>query len=161
MASTGLYSSAFHRVSRSSCAPNNANAFSIRNILNLSEDNSQQYAERFHDCLPRCPVLLYLRQLPHVSVWPMMHLYNVHSHCGGLVNRQQFRHAQPDHDQRSLRDKKIHLTGEYVTLNWKDIEGKSRVIPRLQQALVHVLFNLLNHLSVLNINCIKSLRRIV
>ena len=146
MASTGLYSSAFHRVSRSSCAPNNSSSFSIRNILNRSEEKSQQYAERFHEVLPSCPVLLYLPQLPHVPVWPMMHLYNADSHCGGLINRQQFRGAQPDHAQRSLTDKKIHLIGEQVTLNWKDIEGKSQVIPRLQQALLHALFNLLKDL---------------
>jgi len=39
----------------------------------------------------------------------MTHLYNVDSHCTGLINRQQFRGAQHDHDQRSLTDKKIHL----------------------------------------------------
>ena len=113
MASTGLYSSAFHRVSRSSCAPNNSSAFSISNILNFSEEKSQQYTERFHEVLPSCPVLLYLPQLPQVPLWPMMHLYNADSHFRGpVINRQQFRGAQPDHDQRSLTDKKIHLLGE-------------------------------------------------
>ncbi|XP_020614248.1 homeobox protein Hox-B7-B-like isoform X2 [Orbicella faveolata] len=108
MASTGLHSSAFHRVSRSSCASNNSNSFSVRNILNLSEEKSLQYAQNLDDGLPSCPVLLYLPQLPQVP-WPMTHLYNVDSHCTGLINRQQFRGAQHDHDQRSLTDKKIHL----------------------------------------------------
>ena len=124
MASTGLYSSAFHRVSRPSCAPNNSSSFSIRNILNLSEKKSQQYAESFDDgLLASCPVVLYRPQLPQV-VWPMMHLYNADSHCRSLINRQHFRGTQPDYDQRSLTDKKIHLIGKYVTVNSKDSEGK-------------------------------------
>ena len=111
MASTGLYSSAFHRVNRSSRVPNNSSSFSIRNILNLSEDKSQQYAQSLHGGLPTCPVLLYLPQLSQV-VWPMTHLFNGDPHCFGLINRQQFRGAQQDHDQRSLTDNKIQLIGE-------------------------------------------------
>lgn len=139
MASTGLHSSAFHRVSRSSCASNNSNSFSVRNILNLSEEKSLQYAQNLDDGLPSCPVLLYLPQLPQVP-WPMTHLYNVDSHCTGLINRQQFRGAQHDHDQRSLTDKKIHLIGEWAKLNRKDTEGRSTDrASSLQQAIVHVL----------------------
>ena len=111
MASTGLYYSAFHRVNRSSCASNNSNSFSIRNILNLSEEKSQQHAQSLDDDLPSCPVLLYLPQLPQVG-WPMTHLYNVNTHCRGLMNQQQFRGAQQDHHQRSLTDQKIQLIGE-------------------------------------------------
>ena len=111
MASTGLFSSAFYRVSRSSCAPNYSSSFSIRSILNLSEEKSQQCAQTLNNGLPSCPGLLYLPQLPQV-LWPMTHLHNVDSHCRGLINRQQFRGAQQDHVQRSLTDKKLHLIGE-------------------------------------------------
>lgn len=111
MASTGLYCSAFHRVNRSSCASNNnSSSFSIRNILNLSEEKSEQYAQSSDDGLPSSPVLLYLPQIPQV-VWPPTHVH-LYSHCRGLINRQQFRGAQQDHHQKSLTDKKIHLMGE-------------------------------------------------
>lgn len=121
MASTGVFSSAFRRVNRSSCAPNNSSSFSIRNILNLSEDKSQQCTQTFDDGLPTCPVLLYLPQV----VWPMTHLYSVDSYCRGLINRQQFRGAQQYHVQRSSTDKRLHLIGEWPKLNKKDIEGRS------------------------------------
>lgn len=131
MASTVLHSSAFRRVNRSRCASNNSSSFSIRNILNLSEEKSQQCAQTLDDVSPSCPVLLYLPQLPQV-VWPMAHLYNDDSHCRGLINRQQFRGAQQHHVHRSLADKKMHFIGEWLKLNWQRYRGKvcwSRELP--------------------------------